>query len=330
MLGVGGEPCPAWAEPDLWDWVTTVALTSLNSCVGLRSRRHGQGTSMTGNHIGVDLSQGCSTSSIRFAARRGSPNRPGPIARWLAGLGPEDVLVFEATSGCDRALIAALSARGQDFARLNPLHAWHFAQSLNLAKTDRVDARMLARLGAERRPEPTPAVDHAREELRQLSQRRDSSSAWRQERNAVPVACRWWRATSAPSRYLTGASARSSRRSPITSAAIPLRCGDRSAAHDPRPRPGHAVELVAHLPELGQTDRRGVASLAGLAPKARELGQVPRQALPRRGKAPRPKALYMAALSACATTASSRTSCGACGRGGSRERSFSWRWRVGC
>jgi transposase len=57
--------------------------------------------------------------------------------------------------------------------RLNPLHAWHFARSLNLPKTDRVDAAMLARLGAERQPAPDAAPDPAREELRALASRRD-------------------------------------------------------------------------------------------------------------------------------------------------------------
>ena len=82
-------------------------------------------------------------------------------------------MVFEATSGCDRPVRAGLEAAGRDFVRLNPLHAWHFARSLNLAKTDRVDARMLARLGAERQPAPDPYGDPVREELRALSQRRD-------------------------------------------------------------------------------------------------------------------------------------------------------------
>jgi transposase len=256
---------------------------------------------MTRNHIGVDLSQAMLdiVDPLRGEAR--VANQPGPIDRWLAGLGPEDVLVFEATSGCDRALIAALSARGQDFARLNPLQAWHFAQSLNLAKTDRVDARMLARLGAERRPEPTPAADPAREELRQLSQRRDQLKRMEtQERNRLsacrlPLVARDIRAELANLarrlRKIEQAIADQVGRHPPLAAAIGL------LRTIPGLGPVTAVELVAHLPELGQTDRRGVASLAGLAPKARDSGKYRGKRFLGEGRRHVRKALYMAALS---------------------------------
>jgi transposase len=106
----------------------------------------------------VDIRPGCDPR--RGAAR--IANRPAAVARWLAGLGPEDVIVYEATSGCDRLLRIALGKAGRPGVRLNPLHAWHFARSLNRAKTDRLDAAMLARLGAERRPEPAPPTRPAR------------------------------------------------------------------------------------------------------------------------------------------------------------------------
>ena len=98
----------------------------------------------------------------------------------MAGLGPDDL-----SSSRRRAAATACCARGQaagrDFVRLNPLHAWHFARSLNLAKTDRIaqnarfqrDARMLARFGAERQPAPTRTATPSGRMLRALGHRRD-------------------------------------------------------------------------------------------------------------------------------------------------------------
>lgn len=172
---------------------------------------------MTRNHIGVDLSKDfLDVCDPRRGAAR-VPNRPEEVSGWVAGLGPDDVIVFEATSGCDRVLRRAVQAAGIPGVQLNPLHAWHFARSLNLAKTDRVaqnarfqrDAAMLARLGAERQPEPDPAPDPAREDLRALGQRRDQLKRMEvQEKNAAPPAL---------SRRSPPASARCSPSSPPTS-----------------------------------------------------------------------------------------------------------------
>ena len=93
---------------------------------------------------------------------------------------------FPTRSGCDRVLRGACGKAGIAFARVNPAHSWYFAQSLNLPKTDRVDARMLARLGAERQPEPTPPDDPARSALGELNQRRDQLTRMQtQEKNRL-------------------------------------------------------------------------------------------------------------------------------------------------
>jgi transposase len=128
---------------------------------------------MTRNHIGVDLSK--DTLDI-CDPRRGETriaNVPRAIAAWLADLGPDDVIVYEATSVCDRSLRLALRGADHSGVRLNPLHAWHFARSLNLPKTDRVDAAMLAEMGRALGLAPEPAPDLARRRLAALVARRD-------------------------------------------------------------------------------------------------------------------------------------------------------------
>ena len=245
---------------------------------------------MTRNDIGVDLAKDFLEVCDPVRGRSRVANRPKAIARWLARLGEEDFVVYEATSGCDRPLRVALAEAGRPGARINPLHAWHYGRSRNRAKTDRLDAALLADYGRERQPAPDPALDPAREALRALVQRRDQLRRMEvQEKNRLSGSL----GEGAPAlvvRDLRAGLARLARSLAKIEAAIRTQvAGDAALARDarllrsiPDIGPVTAVTLLAYLAELGHTDRRGAASLAGLAPRARELRQVPRQALPRR------------------------------------------------
>jgi transposase len=104
--------------------------------------------------------------------------KPTPVTEDAAGyerlmalLGsPADTLVvMEATGHYWRNLFACICARGFRCAVLNPLRIRRFAQEgLRRAKTDRTDALTIARFGAQKRPEPTPAPDPVLENVREL------------------------------------------------------------------------------------------------------------------------------------------------------------------
>ena len=100
--------------------------------------------------IGCDLSRALIDICELPSGRTGQiANTPDAIAVWLDTLDLDVRVVFEATSGCDGDLIAALATRGHPFSRVNPRQAREFARATGtLAKTDRVDARVLAQMGA--------------------------------------------------------------------------------------------------------------------------------------------------------------------------------------
>ena len=85
------------------------------------------------------------------------------------GLGAGDLLVMEASGGYERLPHRLLSARGLRVAVVNAARVRDFARaSGRLAKTDRVDAAVIARYGAFARPAPTPLVTGARQMLAEL------------------------------------------------------------------------------------------------------------------------------------------------------------------
>lgn len=259
-------------------------------------------------YIGCDISKGrLDVFDPRVGQPSGFDNTLPGIRLLLTACGPGSVLVFEASSGCDLALLRALTGARQAYVRLNPLHAWHLAQSLNLPKTDKSDARMLARLGAERQPAPHVPPEPARTELAELVNRRDQLKRMEtQEKNrlgktASPV-------IRADIRASLSALAIRIKRFETDIAACLARNPDLARdAHLLRSVPGigpvTSAVLLARLPELaklselGRLDRRAVASLAGLAPKARESGKFRGKRRIGQGRSTIRRLLYMAALS---------------------------------
>jgi transposase len=85
------------------------------------------------------------------------------------GLGTTDLVVMEASGGYERAAHRDLSARGLRVAIVNAARVRDFARaSGRLAKTDRIDAEVIARYGAFARPAPTPPVRGGRQILAEL------------------------------------------------------------------------------------------------------------------------------------------------------------------
>ena len=188
------------------------------------------------------------------------------------------LVVFEASGGYEHPLAEALGAADVTYARVNPRQAREFARATGrLAKTDRVDARVLAEMGRALALRPTPPADPGRARLAGLMGRRDDLGAM-------------LRAEMARLRQARDASVRRDIGSMITllrrrigklEAEIAAVIGADEALSDrsrllrtmPGVGPLLAASLLARLPELGRLDRRAIASLAGLAPHACDSGR---------------------------------------------------------
>jgi transposase len=186
--------------------------------------------------------------------------------------------VFEATSGCDETLRRLLTQAKVPFARVNPRRAREFARAAGvLAKTDRVDARVLAELGLRLELAPTVEPSQERRALSELLARRDQLvEEIVRERNRLHQArSRTVRCDiESHIRLLEG------RRDKIERAILELVRDSRELAQCaaklraiPGVGPVVAATLLAELPELGLRDRRAIAALAGLAPLANDSGR---------------------------------------------------------
>ncbi len=221
---------------------------------------------------------------------------------WLQRLGPQ-VIVLEATGGYEAALVAELGVAGLPVAVINPRQVRDFAKATGrLAKTDRLDAQVLAHFAEVLRPAPRPLPDAQAQALAALVERRRQVVAMRtaeqNRRGAVrvePVRARiqahlaWLEAELADVdtelRHLVRAS--------------PLwrEQGDllRSV---PGIGPIVSLTLLADLPELGRLSHGQIAALVGVAPLNRDSGTLRGRRAVWGGRATVRAALYMGTLRA--------------------------------
>lgn len=251
-------------------------------------------------YIGVDLSKDwldvCDPAVGEF--RLG--NTLSGLRAWCAGLPRDALLVFEATSGCDRALMQQAARCGIAFARVNPARARFYGLSLGRAKTDRVDARMLAAMGRAQGLSASLPPSQARVSLAELVRRRnqlkDMETQEKQHLSAVTLP-----ALAAEIRtHLEGLKRRIAEAGARIEAAIAADPGLSEEARLLRSAPGIgpviAAVILAHLPELGRLTRREIASLGGLAPQARDSGKWAGKRRIGGGRRQIRRALYQAAL----------------------------------
>lgn len=260
--------------------------------------------SIAHSYIGIDVARARLDIFDDQGGARAIANAPAAIAAFVERLAGRSVtVVFEATGAYDRALRAALAAARIKAIRVNPGRARDFARAAGyLAKTDAVDARMLAAMARAIDLPPHEPVEPQREELNALARQRDWLVQLRAEektrlpqataqavRTAIETHIAWLdqqiRALEAALETLIGATP-------------DLNATKRLLQTAPGVGPVTAAVLIAQMPELGRRSPKAIAALAGLAPLNNDSGDKRGRRSIKGGRRRVRRALYMAALSA--------------------------------
>lgn len=252
--------------------------------------------------VGIDVSKATldvavlGTGEAKQFANSGKGFRA--LASWLVRRRPQRVLL-EATGGYEQAALDALHERGLPMVRVNPRQARDFAKATGqLAKTDRLDARVLAKMAATIEAPLYAPREAWRLRLGQWQQRRghlvQMLLAERQRLGSI-----------------ADAELRRIAQRHIAFLQRELRVYDERIAEQLQARPELAplrslrgagpvlqATLACELPELGRLDGKAVARLVGVAPLARDSGQWRGRRTIWGGRAGIRTVLYMSALTA--------------------------------
>jgi len=257
--------------------------------------------------VGIDVSKDRLDVAIYpcdepgFAVARDAAGLDALAAR-LKPLAPTAVAV-EATGGFESVVVASLAAAGLPMLVVNPAQIRAFANALGKrAKTDPIDAMVIARFVAATRPEPRPLPDEATQRLADLVARRRQIIAMivaerqRQKRLLAP------RLQHSITRLLEALHKELSEVDRAIDTEVRgsdiWREKEKLLASVPGVGPVIARTLLAEMPELGRLDRREIAALAGLAPWTRQSGQWRGKSFIGGGRASVRAVLFMGAITA--------------------------------
>ena len=256
--------------------------------------------------VGIDVSKARLDVHVlpdnqAFAVAR-TPEGIDELQSKLTALAPQ-VVALEATGGFEAVVAASLAGAKLPVVVINPAQIRAYAQALGKrAKTDAIDAAVIAHFAAATRPEPRPLPDAHTELLADLVARRRqivgmmAAEQNRTKRTANPrVAKSCARVIKALERELTEVNDQiddAVRGSPDWA--------EKASLLQTVPGVGPVVSrtLLAELPELGTLDRRKIAALVGLAPWTRQSGQWRGKSFIGGGRASVRAALFPAAMAA--------------------------------
>lgn len=262
--------------------------------------------SQHGISVGIDVSK--ENLDVDFAPTREPlrlANDPAGHAALVKRLSAMDirVIVIEATGGYERAIVAELAAASLPVVVVNPRQVRDFARALGrLAKTDQIDAAVLADFGHAIQPPQRPLADaETRQMQEKLARRRQLVDMITAETNRLEhVTTAGVRRSIAAVLKLLGKQLQqieddldqAIRRSPVWQAKADL------LLSVPGVGPQTTRTLLVQLPELGHCSRQQIAALVGVAPLNRDSGKHRGRRTIWGGRSEVRACLYMAALSA--------------------------------
>jgi transposase len=258
-----------------------------------------------GPYVGIDVSKDHLDIAVRPTSETWSMANDAPgiieVVQRLAQLHPT-LVVLEATGGLQLPVAAALASAGLPLSMVNPRQVRDFARAIGkLAKTDQLDAQVLAHFAEAVRPTPYPLPDAQTQELTALLTRRHQvvemltaeknrlRTTRESVRQRVEDHIRWLEQELAD---LDDDLERTLRESPL------WREKDNLLRSVPGIGRVVSITLLADLPELGTLSRHQIAALVGVAPLSRDSGRFRGKRTVWGGRARVRAALYMAALTA--------------------------------
>ncbi len=253
-------------------------------------------------YIGIDVAKSWLDLDLPAPSDR-SANTAAAIEPLLKDLPHGAHLVCEATGGYEAALVAAAQAAGVPISVVPPQRVRHHARSAGqLAKTDRIDARLLSDYGRKHTPAACAAPEPARRQLKELTRARAQllelqkrETSWQEHARAQPLLCAQAEARQALRAAQLAAVERAIRE--LVQAAAGR--GEIERLQQVQGvGPVTAWTVWAELPELGRMAPGQAGASAGLASHARDSGQRHGPRHIQQGNAQVRRVLYMAAVAA--------------------------------
>lgn len=256
--------------------------------------------------VGIDVSK--ATLDVAFSCGMAAmqvPNSPEGHAKLIAAIKRQEVrlIVLEASGGYERAVVAELTAEELPVVVVNPRQVRDYARATGrLAKTDALDAAVLAQFGLAVNPALRPLPDEITRQLREkLARRRQLVGMRTAEGNRLAQA--------------TAHAVQQSIQAVVKLLETQIKALDRDLNQTlrscpvwqereqllqtvPGVGPQTALVLLVELPELGQASRQQIAALVGVAPINRDSGTFRGQRRTWGGRATIRTTLYMATLTA--------------------------------
>lgn len=259
-----------------------------------------------GRFVGIDVAKRQLDIAERPGGERWALGNDGAgiaaVLERLSGAGPIALIVLEATGGYEIPVVAALTAVGLPVVVVNARQVRDFARAVGkLAKTDAIDAAILAQFAEAVRPERRALPDELTQTLQSwLARRRQLLEMLLAEEQRLAIAVRGLRAPiqqhvewlRRQMRDIDTELQGLIRQSPV------WREPENLLRTVPGVGPVLATTLLADLPELGRLNRKQIAALVGVAPLNWDSGQQRGARHIWGGRAPGRTALYMATVSA--------------------------------
>ena len=233
------------------------------------------------------------------------PNTEAGMVKLVARLrrAAPQIILLEATGGYEFRVVAALREANLPACCINPRQVRDFARSLGiLAKTDRIDARVLALFAEKLRPEPRPLPEEQQQELKHLmARRRQLLEMILMEQNRLQISpfLRVQQSIQSALQALKEQLQQLDRDIDDFFRRYPVWLDqDQLLRSVPGVGPQTSLSIMAWLPELGRLSRREIAALVGVAPFNRDSGAWRGKRSIRGGRPQIRRSLYMATLAA--------------------------------